>query len=111
VGLVPVVEQIADESASKWDLDAPSYADNAEGVLALSRRVRKAFQASEVDASDILVTKTMLGVFGCVPAFDRYFRMGFGPATLSPKTLKKIGVLTETTRPRSRLPRYSPWTS
>lgn len=39
-----------------------------------------------------LVTKTMLGVFGCVPAFDRFFRMGFGPATLSPKTFKKIGV-------------------
>src|ERR1035437_5233413 len=91
-GLVPVVEQIADESTSTWDLDADSYADNAEGVLALGRRVRRAFQASEVDASDILVTKTMLGVFGCVPAFDLNFRRGFGPATLSPKTLKKIGV-------------------
>jgi len=34
----------------------------------------------------------MLGVFG-VPAFDSYFRRGFGPATLSPKTLKKIGVI------------------
>jgi hypothetical protein len=37
-------------------------------VLALSRRVRRAFS---VPASDILVTKTMLGVFGWVPAFDR----------------------------------------
>lgn len=24
-----------------------------------------------------MVTKTMLGVFGCVPAFDRNFRRGF----------------------------------
>jgi len=47
VGLVPVVEQIADESTSTWDLDADSYADNAEAVLALSRRLRRAFQASE----------------------------------------------------------------
>ena len=92
VGLVPVVRQITTEPASIRSLDAHSYVDNAEGVLALSRRVRRAFQASEVDASDILVTKTMLGVFGCVPAFDLNFRRGFGPATLSPKTLKKIGV-------------------
>jgi hypothetical protein len=90
-GLVPVVEQIADESTSTWDLDADSYADNAEGVLALSRRVRRAFQASEVDASDTLVTKTMLGVFGCVPAFDLNFRTGFHCQTLCKRTLIRIG--------------------
>jgi hypothetical protein len=88
-GLVPVVEQIAQESASIWELDAHTYADNTDAVLALSERVREAFCGFR--ASDTLVTKTMLGVFGCVPAFDRYFRMGFGPATLNPKTINKIG--------------------
>jgi hypothetical protein len=28
--------------------------------------------------TDVLVTKILLGVFGCVPAFDTYFRSGFG---------------------------------
>jgi hypothetical protein len=57
-------------------------------VLALARRVRRAFT---VDASDILVTKTMLGVFGCVPAFDRFFRAGFGCHTLCKPALINIG--------------------
>jgi hypothetical protein len=44
---------------------------------------REAFKVSRVNASDTLVTKTMQGVFGCVPAFDRYFRIGFGCQTLT----------------------------
>lgn len=31
-----------------------------------------------------------LGVFGCVPAYDRYFRNGFGAATFGPKSLSNI---------------------
>jgi hypothetical protein len=70
------------------DLDVSSYADRADEVLALARRVRAVFT---VGASDILVTKTMLGVFGCVPAFDRFFRAGFGCHTLCRPALIKIG--------------------
>jgi hypothetical protein len=91
VGLVPVVEQIADESASKWDLDAHSYADDADEVYDLSRRVREGFKDAGVRASDILVTKTMLGVFGCVPAFDHFFRTGFQCGGLTKPTLRRIG--------------------
>jgi hypothetical protein len=97
-GLVPVVEQIADESTSTWELDAHSYANDAEVVLALSRRIRVAFQASEVDASDTLVTKTMLGVFGCVPAFDLNFRRGFHCQTLCKRALRRIGEFYEDNR-------------
>jgi hypothetical protein len=32
----------------------------------------------------------MLGVFGCVPAFDRFFRIGFGGAKLDRGTLSEI---------------------
>lgn len=32
----------------------------------------------------------MLGVFGCVPAYDRFFRGGFGAATFGPKSLRNI---------------------
>lgn len=86
--LVPLVELIAAEPPATWDLDAESYADRADEVLALSRRVRRAFT---VNASDTLVTKTMLGVFGCVPAFDRYFRTGFGCHSLCKPALARIG--------------------
>lgn len=86
--LVPVIEMIAAEPASTWELDAHCLGTRTDDVLALSRRIRQAFTVS---ASDILVTKTMLGVFGCVPAFDRYFRVGFGCQTLCAHALVRIG--------------------
>ncbi len=86
--LVPVVKQIAVEPASTWNLDAHSLTDQADEVLAVSDRLEAAFT---ITASDIMLTKTMLGVFGCVPAFDRYFRMGFRCSTLCKPALKRIG--------------------
>ena len=70
------------------ELHVPCYLENVDVVLALGMRIREAFT---VTASDILVTKTMLGVFGCVPAFDRFFVDGFGASTLCRKALVKIG--------------------
>lgn len=86
--LMPVIEMIAAEPASTWDFDADCLGTRTDEVLALSRRVRRAYS---IPASDILVTKTMLGVFGCVPAFDRYFRIGFGCQTLCADALVRIG--------------------
>lgn len=53
-----------------------------------NRRIRAALVG---EASDILVTKIMLGVFGCVPAFDTYFKKGFGVSTFGPKALWRVG--------------------
>jgi hypothetical protein len=86
--LLPVVEMVASEPAPTWEFDAHCLATRTEDVLALSRRVRRAFT---IPASDILVTKTMLGVFGCVPAFDFYFCKGFGCSTLCADALVRIG--------------------
>lgn len=33
----------------------------------------------------------MLGVFGCVPAFDTYFKKGFGVSTFSKGSLRLVG--------------------
>ena len=93
--LIPVVETIIDEPAATWALDAHSYSSESGDVLELSKRIRSAFKDgardSNVGVSDTLVTKTMLGVFGCVPAFDRYFRIGFGCETLCRSALVRIG--------------------
>ena len=90
-GLAPVLKQIASEPASIWDLDAHSYADDADEVYDLSRRVRAGFKDAGVRASDTLVTKTMLGVFGCVPALDHFFQTGFQCGGLTKPTLRRIG--------------------
>jgi hypothetical protein len=59
--LLPVVEMIASEPVSTWEFDAHCLATHTQEVLALGHRVRDAFM---IPASDVLVTKTMLGVFG-----------------------------------------------
>ena len=41
-------------------------------------KVRRTTKSNDVrnDLSDTLITKTLLGVLGCVPAYDRFFRSG-----------------------------------
>lgn len=85
---VPVIEVIANTKAPLWEIDADRYTDsNIEQLLGLSHAIRRALGG----ASDILVTKVILGVFGSVPAFDTNFKRGFGVAIFGPKTLRKVG--------------------
>src|ERR1022692_2059885 len=55
--LVPVIEMIASEPASTWEIEAHCLSTRSGEVLALGRRVRRAFS---IPASDTLVTKTIL---------------------------------------------------
>lgn len=84
----PVIEVIASASPSLWVIDAHSYTD--ETIRALMGTASKLRTALPDGASDILVTKIMLGTFGCVPAFDSYFKKGFGVSTFGGKSLRKI---------------------
>jgi hypothetical protein len=87
--LVPVVQTIAGELPATWELDVPGYSEaGIAELLALAERIRTAYTFA---ASPVLTTKTMLGVFGCIPAFDRFFRLGFGGAALNRATLIRIG--------------------
>ena len=88
--LVPLVETIAEVPSDVWDLDLVNY--DTEGIDLIYRTaldLRHALQP--VEASDILVTKVMLGVFGCVPAFDTYFKRGFAVSTFSKGSLRLVG--------------------
>lgn len=88
--LVPLIETIAEAPLEVWDLDLDGY--DTEGIHLVHRTaldVRRALRP--VEASDILVTKVMLGVFGCVPAFDTYFKRGFGVSTFSKGSLRLVG--------------------
>ena len=86
---VPVVEVIVDAPEAVWEIDADRYSDDGcRELLAMSRRIRASLPEG---ASDILVTKIMLGVFGCVPAFDTYFKKGFRVSTFSVGALQRVG--------------------
>ena len=85
----PLVEMLASCPREIWDLDADGYTDEAiDLILATARQIREALPEP---ASDILVTKIMLGVFGCVPAFDSYFKKGFGVWKVGRSSLRKVG--------------------
>ena len=84
-----MIEVIANSSAEIWEVDANMYGDGSCPVV--FDTARQITAALPDGASDILVTKIMLGTFGCVPAFDTYFKKGFGVSTFGRKALRKVG--------------------
>lgn len=82
---VPLVRAIASERfSSLWGIDMgshPSHSEMVPLVLELMKDVREAYQpfASENGSNpptDTMVTKVILGTFGCVPACDEFFKRG-----------------------------------
>jgi hypothetical protein len=87
--LAPVVDVLASSPPQVWMSDADDYSDEVcTLLLEVGRRLRAAFPEG---ASDILVTKIMLGVFGCVPAFDANFKRGFGLSAFNHRALRRLG--------------------
>jgi len=87
-GLADVVSVVAETSSAVWALDVEIYSDESIGeLLKLSERIREALPNG---GTDTLITKVMLGVFGNIPAFDRFFRAGFDSYSLCEAALKKI---------------------
>lgn len=86
--LAPVVDTIVAAPDAIWDVDVHDYSPDVQTlVFDVARTLRHTLPGGQ---SQTLVTKTMLGVFGCVPAFDRFFRVGFGASTFGPKALAAI---------------------
>jgi hypothetical protein len=86
---VPVVEALVAAPAHLWTLDVDGYDETAiKELSAFGKQLRPTLHDR---ASDVLVTKVLLGTMGCVPAFDRYFRKGFRCSTFGPKALRRIG--------------------
>jgi hypothetical protein len=83
----PVVAAIAAEPPEMWDIDADSYTDDGVSVvLALRDRLATALTERPADGigrapTNTLLTKIMLGVFGSVPSFDRFFMDGLRSVT------------------------------
>jgi hypothetical protein len=87
--LEPPVTVLASASSDVWGIDAHNYSENRIDLLMETAKQLKS--ALPGGASDTLVTKIMLGVFGSVPAFDTYFKKGFQVATFGRKSLRKVG--------------------
>lgn len=97
---VPAFQAIAHTPTDVWDIDCHNYStQNVQLILETAARIRVAFQ---VRASDVLVTKVMLGVYGCVPAFGAYFVRGFRPGKFGAPALRRLVSSTPRTVPTSK---------
>lgn len=86
--LVPVVELIAEAPSNVWATDVENYDKDCVSTLLEFRN-----SLSEVvpgGRSGTLTSKIMLGVFGCVPAFDRYFCEGFNVSGFRRRALLEV---------------------
>ncbi len=86
----PLIHAISNENPILWEIDANNYSpDNIHSILGFRKKVIQILDFRN-GPSDILVTKIMLGVFGNVPAFDSYFKKGFGVSTFGKYSLEKV---------------------
>ncbi len=69
----PTIRRISTLDKSVWNIDADNYTDeNIHIIIDLYNDI-KCCLISNSNADLVLITKILLGVFGFVPAFDRYF--------------------------------------
>lgn len=88
----PLIQGIVQFSPRIWDIDVDSYTEeNIETLLECERMVVQTV-GQERGITITLVTKIMLGVFGNVPAFDSFFKRGFGTHTFGRGSLRKIAL-------------------
>lgn len=104
--LTPVVELLVASGPGFWEIDAICYDGPTIQRLLDTRSMIGGVIGS---TSDTLVTKVMLGVFGCVPAFDSNFKLGFEVSTFCAKSLSKVSTRTMLGSPT--LAGCPPWTS
>ncbi len=85
-----LIHAIVNANTVLWEIDANNYSlHNIQAILDFRKNVGQVLDYRN-GPSDILVTKIMLGVFGNVPAFDSYFKKGFGMSTFGKQSLEKV---------------------
>lgn len=100
----PLVQIISTTDPVLWEIDAHCYTPpHIRMLLELKARIVDALGTGN-QPSDTLVTKLMLGVFGCVPAFDTYFKSGLKVSRFDEKALEKVAAFYE--QYRSIVDRY-----
>jgi hypothetical protein len=96
---IPLIKYIASIDKGVWEIDVDSYSkDHIDEIIEIYDKVRKILMPSPKTAHLTLITKLLLGVFGFIPAFDRFFINTFsnmaqdksGFRSVSPKTLNLI---------------------
>lgn len=92
----PLIYEIANVPQEMWSIDVDKYTDNAIDLLTECDKIVNKGLGQGRTITNTLSTKVMLGIFGSIPAFDRYFRVGLGVNKLDKRSLRKIADFYET---------------
>lgn len=85
-----VVSTISQMDPLLWEIDLDSYTpENIELLLECRNRLIDSFN-EDVEVSEALVTRIMLGVFGNIPVFDQYFKNSMKMKKVSRRSLMKL---------------------
>lgn len=85
-----VIKEISKEQLL-WEIDVDNYSnENINAILKFNDKLKEHFEKCKINATDTLTTKIMMGVFGCVPAFDTNFKKAIRGSMLNEKSLIKI---------------------
>ena len=86
-----IIKIISETPLEVWNIDVDKYTSRTiKSLIDLSHDIRMNLRYGSSYASDILVTKVILGVFGSVPAFDTNFINGFGYCSINQRSLERI---------------------
>lgn len=71
--LIKYIIQLKKENNKIWNIDLNNYSnENIEIILEVYKKIRNLITKDNSTTHIVLVSKIMLGVFGCIPAHDRY---------------------------------------
>ena len=94
-----LIKLISQTPLEVWNIDVDEYtSQNIRHLIDLSRSIRMSLHYENSYASDTLVTKVILGVFGSVPAFDTNFKNGFGYCSINQRSLERIALFYQKNR-------------
>lgn len=86
-----VVKEILKEKYTcLWDINCEDLRNKVDLVLEISEEIKKIYIKKRENLDDLeevsntLITKILMGTFGCVPAYDRFFKLGL--------KIKKVGI-------------------
>lgn len=77
--LIPLIKHFDETDTSLWDIDVDKYlvGNNIDKITKEYGKIENILEKIKVSPTVTLVTKIMLGVYACVPAYDSYFTETF----------------------------------
>lgn len=80
-----------------FNIDINNYKEQAEYIIKVKNKIsnllKKGTNNNEFKPTETLLSKIMMGIYGCVPAYDLFFKESLTSFDVSPKTFSQKGLI------------------